>query len=128
MNLRVLARGSIVVLDPAFAQATGHRRYVGRSTVTAWQPSELPAGEPCHIQHNSFLEPGDKAIPHTAYPKSGVAEEVPCDRYFMRALKNGELWAADRPTAEIADVPYDPTFGGEYPNLSKPVKGAKAGD
>lgn len=129
MNLRVLARGDILVLDTVFAQSTGARKYVGRSAVSAWKEEELPAGEPRHIAHNSFLELGDKPVPHIAYPKNSQAVEVPMDRYYTRAIQKGELWAADKSTAECVGVSFDPKFGGEYPSLVKePVKGSKAGE
>jgi hypothetical protein len=127
-QLRVLSRAGIIVLDVVHAQQTGARRYVGRKTITAWKEDELPPGEPSHIQSNTFLEPGDKPIPHTAYPRISTPSVVPADRYFIKAIKNGELWAADEETARICGVAFDPTFGGDHPSLTKPSKAAKAGE
>lgn len=122
MNLRVLARGNVLVLDTVFAQDTGARRYIGRAAVAAWKVEDLPPGEPRHEAHNTFLQPGDKPIPHVAYPKNAAPVEVPMDRYYTRAIKNGELWAADTSTAACVGVAFDPDFGGEYPSLNKAVK------
>lgn len=128
MNLRVLARGDARVLYPQ-QHINGFLRYVGRETILANKVEDLPAGCTCvHIQANEFLEPGQKGLPHSAHPKKAEATEVPMDGYFLKALRRGDLWAADRPTADIAGVPFDPTFGGEYPNLSKPIKGSKVGE
>lgn len=127
MNYLVLARGSILVLDAQFAQATGSRRYIGRNTISARELKDLPEGEPRHEQSNEFLEPGDKPVPHTAYPRKSTPESVPVDRYYTRALKNGELWPADKASADCAGVQFDPTFGGEYPSL-KAAKSGKVGE
>lgn len=127
MNLRVLARGSVLVLDTVFAQETGARHYVGRASVPAWKQEDLPAGEPRHEAHNTFLQLGDKPIPHVAYPKNSTPVEVPMDRYYMRAIQKGELWAADTSTAACVGVQFDPDFGGEYPSLNKAAKATKVG-
>jgi hypothetical protein len=124
MNLRVLARGDARVLYP-HQHLNGFLRYVGRETILANTVEELPADCTCvHIQANEFLEPGQKGLPHSAHPRKAEPVEVPCDAYFLKSIRRGDLWAADKPTAEIAGVKFDPTFGGEYPQLSKANKTA----
>ncbi|MFA4900965.1 MAG: hypothetical protein WC563_15710 [Brevundimonas sp.] len=128
MNLRVLARGDIKVQDVVFENATGSRRYIGRSAVHAWKEEDLPANEQCrHVSWNLFLSTGDKPIPHVAYPKNSAPVEVPMDRYYTRAIQNGELWAADQSTAACVGVAFDPDFGGEYPSLKTAAKSSKVG-
>ena len=127
-TMRVLARGKILVLDAEFAKDTGHRRYVGRKTLHFWNAADLPENEPHHHQANTFLEPGDKAIPHTAYPKTTDPVVVLADRYYTRSVAAEELWAADEATARLCNVAFDPSFGGEYPSNVKAVKASKVGD
>lgn len=122
-KLRVLARGDCLILDAAYSQATGRRRYIGRTEVAAWKEEDLPADAPKFVADNSFLSPGDKPIPHFAYPKNGLVADVPNDAqfgsYFRKAVKTGGLWPADLDTAKECGVKFDPTFGGEYPAEGK---------
>ena len=114
-TLRVLARGDALVLDAPFSQATGRRRYVGRSEVAAWKVEDLPEGCPKFVADNSFLSPGDKPLPNYAYPCSGEVVSVPNDAqfgsYFRKCVKTGSLWAADHETARECGVQFDPSFG-----------------
>lgn len=121
-ELRVLARGGILVLDVAHAEAAvtrGHRAYVGRRTVRAWKLKDLPEDCPRHEHHNDFLENGQPHIPHCAYPRRKHAVAVPNTSYYRKQLKKGALWAADEATALECGAKFDPTFGGEYPALVK---------
>jgi hypothetical protein len=117
-TMRVLARGSLLVLDLEFAQATGQRKYVGRKAVAAWKLDELPAGCPRHEAHNLFLEPGEKPIPHYAFPMVEAVVELPFRREYRDEVQGGALWPADQATAAMCGVPFDPTFGGEHPALT----------
>lgn len=115
-SLRVFARGGLLVLDKAYAEAAptrGQRAYVGRRTVRAWKLDELPTGCPRHIQTNEFMEFGDKQIPHSAYPRLDKPVAVPNDSYYRKQVQKGALWAADEETAALCGVRFDPTFGGE---------------
>lgn len=132
-TLRVLARGNLLVLDVAYAEASGtrgQRAYVGRQSVRAWTLDELPKGCPRHEAHNEFLERGnDKRIPHAAYPSLGSAVEVPANNYYRKQVRIGALWPADEATAKECGARFDPTFGGEYPHLVKAAsKRGKDGD
>lgn len=121
-TLRVLARGGILVLDVAHAEAAqtrGHRAYVGRKTVRAWKLEQLPEDCPRHEHHNDFLENGQPPIPHCAYPKRTHVVEVPNTSYYRKIVRKGALWPADEATAAACGGKFDPKFGGEYPNLIK---------
>jgi hypothetical protein len=112
-----------------YTHQNGFLRYVGLESHYTNNVAELPEGHTCvTVQANEFLEPGQKVLPHAWHVKKTEPTEVPLDGYFIKRLQKGELWPADTATAKIAGVPFDPTFGGEYPNLSKPVKGSKGGE
>lgn len=124
IQLKVLARGDALVLDQEFARVTKQRRYIGRSTVSSWDEHALPEGEPRHIAANHWLPPGEKPLPHFAYPKTGAPETVPADvrapeysttlSHYAQVIRDGGLWPADAQSAAHCGVPFDPTFGGEY--------------
>ena len=104
-NLRVYPVGNLLVLDIDYAQQTGRRKYVGRDEVRAWDASKLPDA-PCHMQYNEFLEPGDRAIPHCAYPAQQQAAIVPNTSYYRKALARGDLAPADAATAAACGVTF----------------------
>jgi len=117
--LTVMARGNILVLDVEHAKSGGRRAYIGRTIVRAWDEKDLPPDCPRHLSYNEFLEPGNDRMPHSAFPSSGNAVEVPNDSYHRKAVAKGALWPADTATAVVCGVMFDPDFGGEYPNKSK---------
>jgi hypothetical protein len=41
--------------------------------------------------------------------------ELPVTTEYLRHLREGSLWPADEATAQEAQCPYDPAFGGEHP-------------
>ena len=118
-TLKVLARAGLLVLDVEHAKVGGHRAYVGRRTVRAWKLDDLPEGVPRHEHHNEFLENGQSAIPHCAYPATSFPAEVANTSYYRKLVKKGALWPFDEPTALACGVAFDPTYGGEYPALTK---------
>lgn len=119
-TLRVLARGGILVLDADHAAASsGQRSYVGRDVVPAWKVEDLPKGEPRHVQTNEFLESGESKIPHCAYPRAASPVTVSNSSYYRKIVKQGALWPFDQATALECGVRFDPTFGGDYPELTK---------
>lgn len=107
-TIKVLARGDILVLDVDYAKATGARKYVGRDTVTAWKEEELPAGCPRHLQANEFLEPGQPALPHTAYPATAEPQTVALMTH-ARDVRRGDLIPADKASADLCGVAFDHT-------------------
>lgn len=120
--MKVLARGEYLVLDQDFGAQTGQRRYVGRRAVAAWKQADLPAGEPFHTPSMEFLEPESKPVPFVAYPKGAAPVDVPATRFYLKELRAGTLWAADAETAKAAGVPFDSSFGGEYPTPKRATK------
>ena len=121
-SLRVLARGGILVIDVDHASAAttrGQRKYVGRKSVKAWKEEDLPEGCPRHLHSNEFLEQGQQSIPHMAFPSLGRPVTVSNSSYYRKVVKKGALWPADAETAAACGVRFDPTFGGEYPELVK---------
>jgi len=130
-ELRVLARGGLLVLDVAYAEAAptrGRRAYVGRRAVSDWDLDKLPKGVPHHEHNNEFLEQGPVAIPHVAYPRRDTPSIVPNASYYRKVVQKGALWPADVDTAVACGVVFAPTFGGEYPAHASANKRGKDGD
>lgn len=87
MKLRVKARGS--AMQPDFdAMREGHRRFVGRSL-------DRNYGE-------------DK---RWAYVPTNEVHDIPAYAEYVRAIKEGDLWAADQETADYCGVKFDSRFG-----------------
>lgn len=119
-TLRVLARGGILVLDADHAAASrGQRSYVGRAALRAWKLDDLPKEAPKHVHTNEFLESGQTKIPHCAYPRTASPTVVSNSSYYRKLVKKGALWPFDEATALVCGVRFDPTFGGDYPELTK---------
>jgi hypothetical protein len=122
-TLRVYARGGILVLDDAYAAASGGRRaYVGRDAVGTWVEDDIPDGVPAHMATTDFLAPGESPVPHYYYPRRLVPQEVTATGYMRKMVRTGSLWPADVETATECGVPFDPTFGGEVSTHSKSGK------
>lgn len=83
--LRVRARGTASVPNYE-AQEAGTRRFIGRKYIE--------------------VEPGQ-----WGFAPTGETEEVPLQSDYLKAIKDGDLWPADRETADIAGVEFDATFG-----------------
>ena len=105
-NLRVYPVGNLLLLDTEYAQQTGRRRYVGRGEVKAWTEAELPEGAPRHLSYNEFLEPGQKAIPHSAFPAQPEPAIEPNTSYYRKAVARGDLAPADAATAAACGVVF----------------------
>lgn len=60
------------------------------------------------------------------WPSTGKAQEVPNSAEYVMAVQRGELWAADKATADLCGVVFDPTFGGEPVETAPAEKPAKA--
>lgn len=128
-KLRVLARGDTLVLDAAYARASGRLRFVGRTLIEADSIDQLPAGVP--IRERDPVEAGDKYYVE-GWPRASAPVDVPAvgefGAYFRKQVREGALWPADAATAEFCDVPFDPSFGGDYPDLSPKTRTTKAGE
>lgn len=55
----------------------------------------------------------------------GEVIALPITTENLRALRDGDFWAADEATARVAGVSFDPTFGGEHPPIT-PASAPKA--
>ena len=86
-TLRVRARGTASVPNHE-AEEAGVRRFIGRKFTE--------------------VEPG-----RFGFVPTNEDEEVPVRSEYLKAIKDGDLWAADRDTADQAAVPFDPMFGDE---------------
>ncbi len=91
--LRVLARGSAMVADH-FALAAGARRFVGRD----WDEE---------------LKDEANGIAGGWKPRKEPTTVPWCPEYVI-GLRGGDLWPADKATAEASGLKFDPAFGGEY--------------
>ena len=130
-KLRVLARGDTLVLDAAYARTSGRLRFVGRTLIEADSADQLPAG--CPVRERDPVDAGDKFYVE-GWPRGSAPVEVPAvgefGSYFRSTIREGGLWPADAETAEHCGVAFDPTFGGEYPDLAPktPARAVKAGE
>jgi len=113
--LRVLPASDKLVLNIEHAQATGQRRYVGRNAIPAWELSDLPQDCPRHEASADLLNPGDRKMPHYAFPESGSPEVVPNIPYYRKCVAKGDLIPADEATARECGVAF----------ISAPTKTAK---
>lgn len=95
-RLRFYARGQAQVTDP-HAQERGVRRCIGRR----WQE----------------VLPGRWAWVPTEKP-----QEVLYDHFLADAARKGDLWPADKETADALGIPFDPTYGGEHTETIKDYK------
>lgn len=88
-KLKFLARGTACVPDPHGADANPQRRRTVGKT-------------------HKEVKPGTWGwIPNDA------PDELLYHHDLAKAVKDGDLWAADEATAKACGVDFDPTFGGE---------------
>ena len=107
MPLRVLARGHLLVMQHEMAGASP-RRFIGRTP----RARENPPGSHPLLEAATEWHALNEPTELTTDPQY-VAE-------YLREIRERALWPADEATAKAAGVPFDPTFGGEYPELTKP--------
>ncbi len=88
--LRVRSRGDALVQDYA-AMDAGVRRFIG------WRRDASLRDEAAAIDGG--------------FVSTGADVELPFRAEYVTALKDGSLWPADKATAELAGVPFDPNFG-----------------
>lgn len=113
-KLRVLARGTAMVFDYE-RHESGVRRFVGRKH----DPS---LGYAFKDDAGNLVKTGGWPPSHS--PAS--PDSVPYRAEYLQALKDGDLWPADKETADYCGVPFDPTFGGEYDHLAAPAPQSSA--
>jgi hypothetical protein len=116
IKLRLKARAGL--LCPHLeAHLGGARRYVGRT----FDPN---------LGH-TYLDENKNRLLTGGWPASKVGEEILIsDEHviehtveYARAVRSGDLWAADEDTAKLLGVDFDSKFGGEFdeePEAPKP--------
>ena len=117
--LRVLHRGTAMVMDYRALKDTQTRRHVGLRFDPTLGPEDdffnPRTGETQRGHHGGFVKMVDEPV------------EIPSDdphyAEYVRHLRDGDLWAADPETAAAAGIAFEPDFGGEHPETS--VKFAK---
>lgn len=88
------------------------------------------------VQNNEKLEAGIKQfvgrrlveVPpdRFAFAPTDTPDEVAYSAEYVRACKDGDLWAADPETAAACGVSFDSTFGGAVKAPEKPTKTDKS--
>lgn len=57
----------------------------------------------------------------TGWAPSAEPTELPSQAEYLQALRDGDLWPADKATADEADIDFDSKFGGEYAPEAQPA-------
>ena len=105
-TLRVLARGRSLVPDYERAQNDKRNAFVGWSCQAA--------GAEMRDEQT-----GQTVTQAVFVKKIGVVCEVPLRAEYLRELRDGCLWPADLATAQLANVKFDPAFGGEHDDAKR---------
>lgn len=105
-TLRVLARGTALVPNYELASAEKRNGFIGWS---------------CQPIGPEFVDPETKQTRrHAGFVKRiGHVVEVPARAEYLRELRDGCLWPADQATARLANVQFDPAYGGEHTEEEK---------
>lgn len=86
-------------------------RFRARGTALAQHHEKLDAGIKKFVGRQYLqLEPGV-----WGFKPTGESEEVAYRAEYVKACKDGDLWAADEATAAACGVPFDPHFGASAP-------------
>lgn len=112
--LRVLARGDAMVPVHS-AHARGMSRFVGR----VW---DATAGD------GVFTSGGHRRVREIVEIQQfeGIGRSNMDFNEHLKAVRDGDLWAADEATARLCGVKFDSKFGGEYDAVSEPAKAPAA--
>lgn len=108
-KLRVYARGTALVPDYERQQRDRRNAFVGW-TCLAIGPEFKDPETGTMMRHAGFVK------------KIGQVAELPVRAEYLRELRDGCLWPADRATAQIANVKFDPDFGGEHDDDAKELQ------
>jgi hypothetical protein len=110
--LRVLHRGTAMVQDYRALVETGTNRKIGLRHDPSLGHDELdPTTEkPTGRKLGAFVKLVDQPIT--------ISDGPPYRDEYIKALRQGDLWAADPETAIVAGVAFEPDFGGEHPEFS----------
>jgi hypothetical protein len=93
-TLRVRARGTSLVPNHE-AEEAGTRRFIGRKY------AEVSPGQ-------------------WGFEPTNAVEDVPNRPEYVKAVKDGDLWAADQATADACGVAFDGLFGAAPPRPTSP--------
>lgn len=98
MKVRFRARGTALVMNIAAMEAR-IKRFIGRKyTKVSDDPEQW------------------------GFVPTGEDDEVEYHGEYLKACKDGDLWPADKATADFCGVPFDPTFGGSVKPAAKSEK------
>jgi len=126
---RVLARGNTLVPDYAQMKATHRLAFIARTVHRAPTVEALPLeARDAPIRARDAVEwtgeePSVEAWVATKVPVELISaermepEQREAGQYNRERIAEGGLWAADAETAAACGVAFDPSFGGEYPEL-----------
>lgn len=106
-KLRVLPRGT--ALCPDFEkQALGRNAFIGRDCRPIGPETEDvafdPRGKATRVKVRTAV----------FVTRVGQPVEVPDRKEYRDAIRDGDLWPADKETAAAVGVKFDPSFGGEH--------------
>ena len=138
---RVLAKGAVLVPDYERMKQTSQLSFIARSVHRAPTVEALPPlahGAPIRVREQTEWTPEDPSVEAWVAKRSPTIvtaashpepEKQEAGQYNRERIIEGGLWPADADTAAACGVEFDPTFGGEYPELlpvaTTPVKGKK---
>lgn len=108
--LRVLPRGTARVQDFRALMETGTNRFVGWKFDRALGPEFVDPKDKQTKRHGGRVKQVDAVVE--------IAADDPFRTEYLKALRSGDLWAADEATAREARVPFEPCFLGEHPKTS----------
>lgn len=108
--LRVLPRGTALVQDYRALMEGGVNRFHGWKFDATLGPEFVDQKDKQTKRHGGRVKQVDAVIE--------IAADDPFRAEYIRHLKDGDLWAADEPTARAAGLPFEPHFAGEHPKTS----------
>ena len=101
-KLRVLARG-VAMVPHIESYEAGARRFVGRK-------HDATLGAAFRDDQGVERRQGGWPPSHSPAEPHEVADRAE----YRQHVREGDLWPADKATADACGVKFDPTFGGEY--------------
>ena len=138
---RVLAKGAVLVPDYERMKSTRRLSFIGRTVHSSPTVEALPrSAHDAPVRHREQTEwtPEDPSVEAWVARREATVvtaashpdpEHREAGQYNRERIAEGGLWPADAATAAACGVEFDPTFGGEYPELlpvaATPVKGKK---
>lgn len=109
-TLLVLARGTAKVQDHRALMEGGTNRFLGWKWDGTLGPEFTDPKSGKKMRHGGRVKQVDQPV--------AIAPDDPYRAEYVRAVREGDLWAADEATARFAGVAFEPHFGGEHPATS----------